>query len=226
MARFPQRRGIKGSQRWIQWFVNEAPSRLNDAIGLGGIEWRSPLADDDYAEYRDAAFLDVLGVRERCALETFWPRGGPQWDALGIAATGDLVLVEAKAHVNELYSPASGAGDGSLLVIQTALTNAASALGVPPGHDWSKQFYQYANRLAHGHFLNSISRVNAKLVFVYFVGDSDVAGPDTVEQWNDALAVVHSALGLKRQPDFVVDAFIDVRPYMLPQQTAPGFDVQ
>jgi hypothetical protein len=47
--------------------------------------------------------------------------------------------------------------------------------------------------------------------FVYFVGDSDVHGPVTQEEWQIAIATVHSALGLPTQPDFVVDAFVDVR---------------
>src|SRR5262245_46671097 len=125
MARFPQKLCPKGSQRWMQWFVNHAPRVLNDAIGLGPIEWRSPLRDDDFAEYRDAAFLDRLGITlPRRPLEGFWPRGGPQWDGLGKAASGEVILVEAKAHLNELYSPASAASESSLAAIQLALREA------------------------------------------------------------------------------------------------------
>jgi len=77
----------------------------------------------------------------------------------------------------------------------------------------SKQFYQYGNRLAHGRFLNTINSVTAKVVFVYFVGDSDVHGPGTRDEWESAITTVHAALGLPTRPSFVVDAFIDVRPY-------------
>jgi hypothetical protein len=41
----------------MQWFVNHAPHVIDDQIGLGPIDWRSPLRDDDYAEYPDAALL-------------------------------------------------------------------------------------------------------------------------------------------------------------------------
>jgi hypothetical protein len=34
----------------MQWFVNQAPDVLNDRIGVGPIDWRSPLASDEYAE--------------------------------------------------------------------------------------------------------------------------------------------------------------------------------
>jgi len=53
------------------------------------------------------------------ALPTFWLLGGPQWDGLGRAASGEVVLVKAKAHLNELYSPASGASESSLMQIQS-----------------------------------------------------------------------------------------------------------
>src|SRR4051812_11808263 len=46
----------------MQWFVNHAPQELDAHIGIGAIDWKSPAADDDYAEYRDAAFLTRLGI--------------------------------------------------------------------------------------------------------------------------------------------------------------------
>lgn len=145
MGRFPQREALKGSQRWIQRLVNEAPDQLNQAIGIGDIRWCSPMAQDEYAEYRDDAFWGRLNLAPtRRPLSTFWPRGGPQWDALGVATSGGAVLVEAKAHINELYSPASGASEASLGRIQLSLRECRAGLGVSEGYDWSKQCYQYA----------------------------------------------------------------------------------
>ena len=50
----------RGSQLWLQKFVNEQPKALNKAIidvapALAGqtIEWVSPLASQHYAEYKD-----------------------------------------------------------------------------------------------------------------------------------------------------------------------------
>lgn len=81
MGRFPQPPGEKGSLRWIQYLVNQHPEVLNEAIGLGPVEWRYPLAADDYSEYRDQAFLDRLGVvLAKRQLSDFWPSGGPQSD--------------------------------------------------------------------------------------------------------------------------------------------------
>jgi hypothetical protein len=187
---------------------------LNEGIGLGPVEWRSPLADDGYAEYRDQAFLDRLGVTlSKRHLNDFWPPGGPQWDALGRAVSGEPVLVEAKAYVPELLSPPTQASDASAETIRRALSEAAAALGASPGTDWSQRFYQHANRLAHAWFLAQVNGVPVRLVFVHFVGDPDMDGPSSRREWEAALVVLHEALGLRgRMPRYVTEIFIDVRP--------------
>ena len=84
-------------------------------------------------------------------------------------------------------------------------------MGVRPGFDWSKQFYQYANRLAHAYFLNEVNAIPTKLVFVYFTGDVDVKEcPKTHDEWKPAIQVVHTALGLTTLPSYVQDVFVDV----------------
>ena len=168
---------------------------------------------DDYAEYRDQAFLNLLDIRlPTRPLAFFWPRGGPQWDGLGRAASGEVILVEAKAHLNELYSPATGASpESSLAQIQAALAETAQGLGVLEGYDWSKQFYQYANRLAHGYLLDRLNGIPTRLVFLYLIGDTDVGGPATRVEWETAIHTVHTALGLTAPPAFVSDVFIDLR---------------
>lgn len=214
MGRFPQPQGAKGSLRWIQHLVNQHSEMLNDAIGLGPVAWRSPRADDGYAEYRDQAFVDRLGLTlSKRRLDDFWPSGGPQWDALGRAASGEAVLVEAKAHVPELLSSPTQASDESAKTIRASLAEAASALGAVPGTDWSQRFYQYANRLAHAWFLAQVNGVPVRLAFVHFIGDADMDGPPSRREWEAALMVLHEALGLRgRIPQYVTEIFIDVRP--------------
>jgi hypothetical protein len=69
MGRFPQPSNGRGSLKWIQRAVN-SPSRLIDALILARlpsasrIEWLSPLEPDGFAEYRDAAFLERLGLAQ------------------------------------------------------------------------------------------------------------------------------------------------------------------
>jgi hypothetical protein len=67
-------------------------------------------------------------------------------------------------------------------------------MGVADGLDWSRQFYQYANRLAHAYFLERVNGVPSKLVFVLLhrrcghegPGDAGrmAAGIDTVSAMN------------------------------------------
>lgn len=214
MGCVPQPKGTRGSLRWIQHFVNENPMALDSAIGIGPIKWRSPLACDHYAEYRDSAALELLKVElPRRSLASFWPARGPQWDALGRAASGEAILVEAKAHVPEILSPGCQASAASLPRIRTSLAETAEGVGAQRGAvDWSQRFYQYTNRLAHAYLFNVLNGVPALLVFLYFIGDREMDGPETRHEWEAALAVLHEALGLRgRMPRYAKDVFVDVR---------------
>jgi hypothetical protein len=158
---------LSGSKRWLQTAVNRCPDRMDgaiaDAIGLTSsktIEWVSPLESDAFREYRDQEFLDRLGVTLTSRdLGEFWPRLGPQWDGLARTSDGRCVLVEAKANIREFNSKPSSAGPGSLRRIQEAFTKTQAFLRVRPRTDWSRCFYQYANRIAHLYFLREVNKV-------------------------------------------------------------------
>ncbi len=219
--RVPQHAGGKGSLKWIQRAVDAEPALLNEAIreAIGEepdwtVEWVSPRKHDQYAEYRDAGFLLQLDRRDLVpALKAFWPPGGPQWDALGKGSNGEVILVEAKAHFGELASDC-GAGEKSRVLIDKALSRTREVFGAPASADWSRQYYQYANRLAHVTFLRE-QGVNAWLVFLYFHGDSEVAGPMSALEWSRQLAPVHSHLGVRGDllARGVVNVFLPVESY-------------
>ena len=221
MSRYAQRTGERGSLRWIQSFVNESPEVLDEAIreASGGklrtpVEWRSPVRSDDWAEYRDEAFLSLLNIElPNRPLKEFWPRSGPQWDGLGLSESGQVVLVEAKANIPEVISSRSGAGEQSLAQIRRALAETAEFLGITSSCDWSGTFYQYANRIAHLYLLAELNDIDAWLVFVYFIGDEEVRGPASEGEWKAALEVMYGALGLPKRHKLrarTVDVFIDV----------------
>lgn len=51
------------------------------------------------------------------------------------------------------------------------------------------------------------------MLFVYFVGDEEMAGPSTAEAWKTALSVVKHVMGLpKKSPlsRYIVEVFVDV----------------
>ena len=172
---------LRGSQRWLQVAVNRCPEVLDRAIaapvGIATdevLKWVSPLEDDGFREYRDQAFLGRLGVTPKIrALGAFWPPRGPRWDALARTSGGRCVLVEAKANISEFNSDPSGAVPASLRRIQEAFAETRAFLKVRSETDWSRCFYQYANRIAHLYFLKEVNKVDAVLVFLYFVGDDN-----------------------------------------------------
>jgi hypothetical protein len=141
------------------------------------------------------------GVPARLSLVEFWPERGPVWDALATTSSGALLFVEAKAHVRELVSPPSKATPDSLNRIEQALLETRKFLAPGSRTDWSCSFYQYANRLAFLYFLRIKNDVNAHLIFVNFLGASDVDGPTSPEAWSAAYTILHAALGLpERHP--------------------------
>jgi hypothetical protein len=64
-------RAFAGSQRQIQFYVNERPLVLNQAISDAfktpfSLRWVSPLESEGYREYWDSAFPKVLGLPQHC----------------------------------------------------------------------------------------------------------------------------------------------------------------
>ena len=218
--RTPQPEGTKGSLKWIQILVNDHPARLNKAIAIElllydpNIQWLSPLRSDEYAEYRDGSFLDLLGLGEfKDKLREFWPRNGPQWDALGrCSEEGPYFLVEAKANIPEIMSSLGAKSKDSIAKIQKSLEETRKYLRCKNSELWEKGFYQYANRLAHLYFLRDICKVDAYLIFVYFLNDPTHI-PTSRRQWDGPLELQKHLLGLKnhRLRKYVTEIFIDVK---------------
>jgi hypothetical protein len=207
--RVVQPEGSKGSLKWIQRAVNARAPTIEQPLlerlpRAKRIDWRSPLLADQFAEYRDSAFLELLGLGylvERLA--DFWPARGPQWDALGVTDAGQVLLVEAKAHIREFCTPASQASDASIAVIRTAFAETANALGVREGEAerWHVKFYQYANRLAHLVWMRQ-QGIDAHLIMANFCGDPEMPGPSTPEAWEATYQVADYALGIPRRHTF------------------------
>ena len=217
MARVVQPAGTKGSLKWIQRAINEAWPSLNEPIlsrigAAGPIQWVSPMRSDDFAEYRDRDFLDVLGLGDlESALAAYWPQRGPQWDALGRLPSGEILLVEAKAHIGEMCTLGTSAKNpASRRLIESRLDELCATLGVRDQRvAWADCFYQLANRLAHLHFLRSRD-VSAWLVLVNFTGDSEVEGPPSHEAWEAAYQVAFHAMGLPnrhRLTRYIIDVY-------------------
>jgi len=212
-------KNAKGSQGDLQRLIEKRPdllnSRIKASLGLSEqlkIEWVSPILPD-YAEYSDDEFLRVLDLdSKKIRLNDFWPNGGPHWDGLGKGNDGSVFLVEAKAHIPEIVSSPSGASGESLNTIRAQLERTKDFLNAKRNVDWTMHFFQYANRLAHLKFLRFDNELSAFLVFIYFVGDQDMNGPSTKEEWLGAIELLRSFLGIGRTKltPFMADIFVHV----------------
>ena len=174
----------------------------------------SPLASESFAEYSDGDVVTRLGIElKKRPLEDFWPQRGPRWDGLARASTGDVFLIEAKAHVAEMVSGPCRASPASHQKIAESLR--AMQREIAPNSeriDWTGTFYQYANRLAHLHLLRRQNGVPAHLVYVYFLNATDVGGPSRREEYEGATKVIEHYLGIRRTrlSPFVHKLYVDV----------------
>jgi len=178
------------------------------------IDWKSPLRSDEYAEYRDEDFLKNLGILNKIKypLSDFWPKNGPQWDALGASGDG-IILVEAKANIPEMVSPGTKAETDSRRKIENSLNEVKKYMSVSDNIDWTGTFYQYVNRIAHLYYLRGKNKTKAHLLFIYFINDVSVNGPKTKDEWLGAIQTMECYLGLAKNyklRQYIHDIFIDV----------------
>ena len=219
------------SEHWLRVAVNLYPGILNrsisDAFGWQdeAIEWKSPVQSDEYAEYYDQAFLDRLAVDDLVLpLRKFWPSGGPRWDGLARTASGKLILVEAKAYVEECVDYKSRASSDAARTIRKRLNQAQKAFGAAQDARWHSPLYQMANRLAHLHYLAGINEKDAYLIFLHFANAPDVPEPTSVEAWEGAIRLSRKCLGLTDSKLLrrVADIVLDVRELQHSQLEATG----
>jgi hypothetical protein len=216
-------RARRGSRRQLQDYVNEHEGVLSTAVIealphrfqelSAHIRWVSPIAQDNYIEYRDTDFMRAVGLGESAdELATFWPSGGPSWDALAIISDSDgrirpnVVLVEAKSHIPEIYGSGCQAGTHSRVLIEKALTASKQWCGASADADWTGPLYQSANRFAHLYFIRERLKLQAWLVNLYFIDDP--IGPADHVAWNAELQKVRGALGLTSKVPFTIDLFL------------------
>ena len=208
----------------MQNLVNHCPELLDREIAphlkptSSTFEWHSPLECDEYAEYQDSAFVARLGTDLSChPLGAFWPRRGPVWDGLGTTNRGQMLLLESKAHIKELNSPPTSASGNSLAKIQESLSETKRFIGSKSGVDWETSFYQYTNRLAHLYLLREKNKLDAYLIFLYFLNAremsaSDTVVPETKAEWESAITLMERYLGLPSRHKlsrYIIHAFVD-----------------
>ena len=186
----------KGSRYCLQRYVEQRPRDLSEliirsspiltALESAEVSWLSPLADQNYFEYRDD-FLGPMALNlpeHLAALKNFWPDNGPQWDGLALLRSTDgpaVLLIEAKAHPGETRSSCGATSPVSIDRIRARLAEVQAYMGLKPA-DWMNGAYQLANRLAFLYFLHVLCGVPAFLVLINFVNDRSYK-PTAHETW-------------------------------------------
>jgi hypothetical protein len=216
--RIQQGKATRGSQHLLQNIVNQKPEVLSDIIlsrcpkrNSSPIKWLCPLREDHYSEYQDGSFLECLGLERHIPeLKNFWPSKGPVWDGLG-KNDNTYFLVEAKANIPEILSDCKATSPLSLALINKSLSETQNWLKTNSRIDWTKCFYQYANRLAHLYFLTQIIKVKAYLVNIYFVADKTHISTEKTN-WETALELQKKLMGLSagKLKGKVIECFLDV----------------
>ncbi|MBI2841851.1 MAG: hypothetical protein HYX78_00465 [Armatimonadetes bacterium] len=188
-----------GSEWHLLRYLGRHRNALNQAIEqeTGGrvVDWldfgfdRSRFLD---SELKGLNFLTADSYADvKRAWAAFWPQTGnvPNWDAVGWLTFGsnmELLLVEAKAHAEELRSACAAKPHGGRDMICRAFESTISAFGLAAKvDDWLEPYYQYCNRLAALHFLRE-HNVPARLLFIYFYGETNMRGrhcPDCPDEW-------------------------------------------
>ena len=219
MTKVKQKSDGRGSLKCIQDLVNDKPEYLNSIIiqnfnelANEKIIWLSPLKSEDYAEYKDQSFLNAVGANSNnLKLHDFWPKGGPQWDALAKTETAKVILIEAKANVPELKSPGTKAKLLSKDLIQKSLLEVKQYLEISKGVDWSSTYYQYTNRIAHLFYLREKCKIPAYLINIYFVNDQSHIATEK-KQFEIALKGLKDHLGVSshKLENFMMEAFINL----------------
>lgn len=181
-------------------------------------------------EWQGIEFLHDLDVQKKWG--NFWPQTGnpPNWDAVGKMASNEgdqWLLIEAKAHLEEIHSSCAATHPKSREMINSALlASQASFASKVPISQWLSPYYQFCNRLSVLHFLlrECEPPIPAHVVFIYFYGDKNGSQncPQIAEEWNSVIQNMYDAVGLDKNSELlqrVHRVFLPVNPRLKTQNT-------
>ena len=174
-----------GSEFQLLRFLGHHRLELEDAIRKqtsieGSLTWfdfpkdlsENPRSSLD-KEYMGIEFLADIASYEvlKQKWNDYWPHKSQYWDGiiLNINKTSwQYILVEAKAHLGELESDSQAENEQSIAKINRAFEITKMRFGISNSKDWSKCYYQAANRLAFINFMLE-NGIKASLLNIYFI---------------------------------------------------------
>lgn len=222
-------KGQKGSKLLLQNYVNSNQEELNKLILMSSpslisfidkelsIDWKSPLMESDYKEYRNEFLEQVDEWKDkRTQLEMYWAKKGPQWDGIAVVEGKNgqkgLLLVEAKAHVHEMRSKIQAKDVRSKAVIESSIMEVKRAMGSQVSLDiWLNQYYQLANRLTYLYVLNEKNGIPTWLILVNFVNDGTHIPTDSL-QWIQHYQEIFSQMGISSSSTRLFNQIVTIFP--------------
>lgn len=136
-----------------------------------------------------------------------WPdKLNPSWDAIGSVRLRyparfqtEWLLVEAKAHTNELQCDPNSAAGTAKDIIRPLLHQTRDRISRANQTDWIGTYYQAANRLFTLDYLIRHG-VPARLLLIYFYGDRSSRGraicPASAQEWQRPIHDMYTGLGV------------------------------
>ncbi len=223
-------KALKGSKLYLQNYMKYNSNKLSEMIlsaspslvaftgDIKSIEWKSPLENENFYEYRDD-FLEVLNLDKdyidiaNSKLKEFWPKNGPQWDGLAIIKNKNVesgvLLIEAKAHINETNSTLKATSYESINKIKESIRISQEYYNIK-SNDWTNNIYQLGNRIAYLYFMNIILKIPTWLVLINFI-DGDYKST-TIEQWINHYNNIYKQMEIKHSNDMLLNKIIHIFP--------------
>ncbi|TMW72308.1 hypothetical protein [Alteribacter natronophilus] len=214
---------VNGQQaRLSELIIDASPSLLAFKESSAELNWKSPLAKDNYREYQDD-FLNHCSLEDETKitmlelLREHWPIRGPVWDGIatiqGSGGKEGLIIVEAKANIAETYSAMKATSNSSIRQIKNSFRSVQQEYQSNAELiEWTDRYYQFANRLTYLFLLNRKLRIPTWLVNIYFVNDPTHIGVKR-STWHSHLTHMYHKLGLNLDTDLstrMVNVFPEV----------------
>ena len=111
---------------------------------------------------------------------------------------------------------ASTAGEISKNKIREAFSETQTNLGITGKQDWTRKYYQLANRIAVLYFLNEIAKIPSFLITIFFINDRNRSKnpcPKSDRNWFPAINEEYEYLGISHNKwieRHIKKVFIDV----------------
>lgn len=196
--------------RWMGRHREAFDKYVLDAIGRSActIDWLDFNFDPNIrGADNELKGLEFLGTDKQLQEEwnKFWPTGSGihNWDAVGWVRSAqgrELLLIEAKGHINEMKTSCGAKDPGSRRKIRQAFEIVKRDLRVSEEKDWMRKYYQFTNRVAALYFLHK-QGIPAQLLFLYFVGDRSSRTrecPQSNDEWQAPLTALSEHVGISK----------------------------